>query len=177
MSLSKFDMKQLDVSFEDLFDTDIKLDGWVRRTRVGGSGKLVFIDIYDGTMMGSVKCIVEEDTYKSGPVEGEEFKTLSYEEVKESSILSDGCSVKIEGTLVKSPEKASQDFEIKITKLKLVGGVEDAQTYPIQKSNQKSHPQSLNKDSFTQAPVLFARSLEYENAQGGEGQKRQLDST
>ena len=37
--------------------------GWVRRTRVGGGGSIVFLDLYDGTRVGSLNCLVEETTY------------------------------------------------------------------------------------------------------------------
>ena len=37
--------------------------------------------------------------------------------IKDSKYLYDGCSVLINGVLVKSPEEATQLFEVKITKL------------------------------------------------------------
>ena len=122
----------LEVPLVDLFDTSIEFRGWIRRIRIGGAGKLIFIDIYDGTETGSLRCIVEQSIYKPEILEEDTYKTLMYGQLKDSQFLSDGCSVVIDGILTKSPEGASQLFEVKISKLQLIGGVEDPETYPIQ---------------------------------------------
>merc|ERR1719310_2618910 len=40
-----------------------KFHGWVRRIRVGGGGSIVFVDLYDGTKVGSLNCLCEEASY------------------------------------------------------------------------------------------------------------------
>jgi asparaginyl-tRNA synthetase len=144
----KLTLKELfEVSIGDLFGASIEFIGWIRRIRIGGAGKLIFVDIYDGTKTSSLRCIVEQTIYKPAILETDEYKTLIYEQLKDSQILSDGCSVVIEGILTKSPQGVSQLFEVKISKLQLIGGVEDPEKYPIQKSNEK-HLQALRQLPF-----------------------------
>ncbi|VBB17862.1 hypothetical protein YASMINEVIRUS_325 [Yasminevirus sp. GU-2018] len=123
--------------------------GWILRTRVGGGGRLAFIDIYDGTCVGALMGIASDDYYvgeayqpspdslKHELTDSESFKTLSFEQLVMAEHLSDGCAVVIDGVLVKPPPSATQTFEFQIHRLRKIGGVEDPMTYPIQKSSVK----------------------------------------
>lgn len=46
--------------------------------------------------------------------------------------LTTGCSVEVTGKIVESPAQG-QDFELAATDVKVVGWVEDAETYPMAK--------------------------------------------
>ena len=115
---------------DTLYDTEIKFYGWIRRVRVGGGGSLVFIDIYDGTKVGCLRGVassdhyINSDEYKSDDNDEKLYKTLVYSDLSESSKLSCGCAVAVEGILVKSPEGTTQKFELQIKKLQIIGGIE-----------------------------------------------------
>jgi asparaginyl-tRNA synthetase len=124
-----------------------KFYGWIRRVRVGGGGSIVFIDIYDGTVVGDLKCLAEKETYAGqdfkdqhpeddlGDSQG--FATLQFEQLSEAKSLFDGCAVVVDGTILASPANATQKFEMKINRLRVIGGIEDPHTYPISKSSVK----------------------------------------
>jgi asparaginyl-tRNA synthetase len=133
-------------------DVQTKFYGWIRRSRSGGAGTLCFIDVYDGTCVGDLKCVVTKDRYlgdvyesKIGYFEKEdeldgasEFKTLSYDQLLDAKFLSDGCSVVCDGVLRLTEGSATQPFELDTMRIRVIGGVEDAITYPIQKTTEKS---------------------------------------
>jgi len=124
-----------------------KFYGWIRRIRIGGGGKIVFIDIYDGTKIGSLMCVTSIDQYQGDKYidhsqlgdlgDATVFKILNFEQLGISNNLSDGCAVCVDGILVLSPYNATQLFELQILRLRVIGGIEDVQTYPIQKSTEK----------------------------------------
>lgn len=126
-----------------------KFYGWVRRIRIGGAGKLIFIDIYDGTCVGALMCVASEEHYvgskfvppkeslKYELTDSESYKTLELEQLTKSEHLFDGCAIVVDGILVKAPKEATQDFEFRIHKLRVIGCIEDPITYPIQKSSEK----------------------------------------
>lgn len=128
-------------------DVVMKFFGWIRRVRVGDGGNIVFIDVYDGTTVGDLKCLASKNFYIGDEFRDEhdvddlpdsgEFKTLEFDNLGCSSSLSPGCSVALDGKLVLSPEKATQKFELQLYRLRLIGGVTDPQTYPIQKTTEK----------------------------------------
>jgi asparaginyl-tRNA synthetase len=136
MTIKKLELK--DITMQHI-DTHIKFQGWIRRVRIGGGGVLTFIDIYDGTDNGLLKCIVHHDTYKPTiDIDVErKYQVLTYEQLSEIDFLSPGCSVIVYGQLVKSPEGATQLFELKVDKLEVIGKVEDPVTYPIHKSKER----------------------------------------
>lgn len=123
--------------------------GWIKRVRIGGGGTLTFIDVYDGTCVGVLMCITSKDDYlgdKFTPEPGSEkyeltdsetFKTLQLEELGKFELLSEGCAVMIDGILVKAPETATQKFEFRIQRLRVIGRVYDPAHYPIQKTIEK----------------------------------------
>ena len=135
-TIKKLELK--DIKIEHI-DTCIKFQGWIRRVRLGGGGTLTFIDIYDGTDSGLLKCIIEKDTYKPtiNTQIKEKYKVLTYEQLTDIDFLSPGCSVIACGQLVKSPEGATQLFELKVDKLEVIGKVEDTINYPIHKSKER----------------------------------------
>lgn len=134
--------KMSDVAKCDM-GSQICLMGWVYSTRVQCAGKLIFVDINDGTTTFQIRCVAHRD-HEEGKYEGyvghyvrdddKIHKILSYEMMTRSEHLSVGCSVKIYGKILLSPEESSQRFEIKIHTLLVIGGLSDPITYPIQKS-------------------------------------------
>ena len=145
-----------------LFDQKIKFYGWVRRVRVGDSGSLVFIDTYDGTKVGELKCIASQETYigdKYADVANTDtYKALQFAQLSTISNLSPGCAILIEGTLVKSPEKATQQFEIQVSILRIIGGIDDPITYPIHKTTEKQLV-SLRKLPFMRMRAQSVQSI------------------
>merc|ERR1712217_693643 len=64
-------------------------------------------------------------------------KVLEFEQLSQAECVSVGCAVVLDGVPVLAPEGASQDFEFQIHRLRVIGGIEDHVTYPIQKSSEK----------------------------------------
>ena len=137
----------------------VKLHGWVYSVRTQGAGTLCFVDLGDGTTVTPVRCLAAkpneeekvENPYKTkdspsllGDANTDEasYTRLSFDELCESSNLSLGCSVMILGYVAAPPEGTTQKLEVKILELFVVGGVEDVNKYPIQKSILK-RPQAL----------------------------------
>jgi asparaginyl-tRNA synthetase len=129
----------------DIFDKPARFYGWIRRVRVGDSGKLPFIDLYDGTTCGSLMGLAPIGSYKGSEYKDDEeptsdeqeFKVLDFEHLSQVDHLSPGCAVVVDGVPVLSPKEATQDFEFQIHCLRVIGGVEDPRTYSIQKSSEK----------------------------------------
>jgi asparaginyl-tRNA synthetase len=129
----------------DVFDKPARVYGWIRRVRIGESGKLPFIDVYDGTTCGALMGIAHIDYYQGSkyglaeePTPDErEFKVLDFEHLSQADSLSPGCAVVLDGIPVLAPEAATQDLEFQIHRLRVIGGVQDPRTYPIQKSSEK----------------------------------------
>jgi len=126
--------------------------GWIRRIRVGGGGGIVFIDIYDGTAVGDLKCVASSEMYKNNDcdhaddnnsnkqhelIDNAEFKTLDFDQLSKSEYLSDGCAVAVVGQVTKPPVGTTQKIEFKIHKLQVIGRISDPMKYPINKSSEK----------------------------------------
>jgi len=129
-------------------DKSTSFHGWVRRIRVGGGGSIVFIDMYDGTQVGSLNCLCEEAWFKGTDDDGTKseedtnenechYKTLTFEQLNQSEHISIGCAVVIDGKIVLSPPSATQDFEIQATRVRVIGKVFDPVAYPLQKGTEK----------------------------------------
>ncbi len=90
--------------------------GWLRSKRDSKAG-ISFLAIHDGTCFDAIQAVVpaELDNYDS--------QVLA---------LSTGCSVEVSGELVESQGKG-QSVEIQANRVVVVGGVEDAESYPIAK--------------------------------------------
>lgn len=131
-----------------------RFSGWIRRVRIGGNGSLIFIDIYDGTKVGSLMGVVNSDTYdgKFKSDENTNYKTLEFSELSCSEYLSPGCSVIVNGMLVISPPNATQNYELHVHSLQIVGNVDNPRTYPIQKANER------RITSLRQLPFMRIRS-------------------
>lgn len=119
--------------------------GWVRRIRVGGGGSIVFIDMYDGTMVGSLNCLCEESTFQeSGAAaaatttqDEAHYTALSFEQLSSSEHISIGAAIVVSGTIVLSPPSATQDFEFHASSVRVIGKVYDPVGYPLQKGTEK----------------------------------------
>src|SRR5439155_14413458 len=93
----------------------VRLQGWVR-TRRDSKGGFSFIELNDGSCFGNVQIVAEA-------------ALPNYEaEIKKLNV---GCSVTIDGEVLKSPAKG-QATEVKASSV-LVHGWCDADAYPIQK--------------------------------------------
>jgi len=96
-------------------DTPITLRGWVRTRRDSKAG-LSFVHVSDGSCFNPVQAVVPNTlpNYTDDVLH-----------------LTAGCAVAISGNVVPSPAKG-QPFEVQATAVDVVGGVEDADSYPIQ---------------------------------------------
>ncbi|HRE15045.1 MAG TPA: asparagine--tRNA ligase, partial [Usitatibacteraceae bacterium] len=93
----------------------VTLKGWVRTRRDSKAG-LSFVHVSDGSCFHPVQVVAEG-------------KLANYEsEVKR---LTAGCAVEATGLVVPSPAKG-QPFEMQATDIRVVGWVDDPDTYPIQ---------------------------------------------
>lgn len=127
----------------------VKIHGWVYSVRTQGAGTLCFVDLGDGTTISPIRCLAQkpgeegEHVYKTpdaasllADANGDEacYSRLSFDEMTQASSLSIGCSVMLLGYVAAAPEGTTQEFEVKMLELFVVGGVEDPSKYPIQKS-------------------------------------------
>ena len=93
----------------------VTVKGWVRTRRDSKAG-LSFVNVHDGTCFDPIQAVCPA-----------ELPNYAAEVVK----LSAGCAVEITGEVVESQGKG-QAFEIKAAEVKVVGWVEDPETYPVQ---------------------------------------------
>ena len=124
-----------------------KFYGWIRRVRIGGAGTIAFIDVYDGTKVGVLVCVALSESYVGesyeDPHKDDEltdhgsFQTLSFDQLSKTEFISNGCAVVVDGIITKSSDDAIQVFEIVVSRLRVIGKVEDPVTYPIQKSTER----------------------------------------
>ena len=96
-------------------DTPVTVKGWVRTRRDSKAG-ISFVNVSDGSCFHPVQ-VVAPDTL------------TNYAE--EIAHLTAGCSIEATGLIVPSPAKG-QPFEMQASALKVVGWVDDPDTYPIQ---------------------------------------------
>ena len=94
--------------------TDVTVKGWVRTRRDSKAG-LSFLHVHDGSCFDPIQVVAPSAlaNYQADVLR-----------------LTTGCSVAIDGTLVPSEGKG-QRFEIKAASIRVVGWVEDLDTYPI----------------------------------------------
>ncbi|ACZ76497.1 asparaginyl-tRNA synthetase [Dickeya parazeae Ech586] len=95
-------------------DSDVTVRGWVRTRRDSKAG-ISFIAVYDGSCFDSLQAVVNNNlaNYQSDILR-----------------LTTGCSVEVTGKVVESPGEG-QSFELLATELKVVGWVDDPDTYPM----------------------------------------------
>jgi asparaginyl-tRNA synthetase len=130
----------------ELIGAHVKLHGWIYSTRTQGAGTLAFLDLGDGTTVTPTRCIAQAalDDVKlaygstslllNASDDETAYTRLGFEELTQASSLSIGCSVMVIGYVAAPPEGTTQTYEVKVLELFLIGGVEDASKYPIQKS-------------------------------------------
>ena len=93
----------------------ITVKGWVRTRRDSKAG-ISFIQLNDGSCMGNLQIVAAA-------------KLENY--ASDIQHLTSGCSVEADGTLVRS-QGQGQAFEIQASAVRVVGLVDDPETYPIQ---------------------------------------------
>ena len=96
-------------------EAPVTLRGWVRTRRDSKAG-ISFVHVSDGSSFHPVQVVISKE------IENYESVVLH---------LTAGCAVEATGVVVPSPAKG-QPFELQASALRLVGGVEDPDTYPIQ---------------------------------------------
>lgn len=160
-------IEKLQYVSEELIGKNINLSGWVYGVRVQGD-TMIFLDVTDGTLRTDpIRAVVfkEEYTVQFGSTGSEEMSKksskegslLTFNDLSDGSVLSRACSVELNGTVIKAPEKATQDFEVRVHSVRLIGSIEDPETYPIQKSNAKNtislrkYPHERFRAKLTQA--------------------------
>ncbi|AIU72414.1 asparagine--tRNA ligase [Hafnia alvei] len=95
-------------------DTEVTVRGWVRTRRDSKAG-ISFLAVYDGSCFNPLQAVVNNSlpNYESDVLR-----------------LTTGCSLEVTGKVVASPGEG-QSFEIQATEVKVVGWVEDPDTYPM----------------------------------------------
>src|SRR5438046_7539951 len=96
-------------------ESSVTIRGWVRTRRDSKAG-ISFIHLSDGSSFHPVQVVAPN--------------TLS-NYTDEVMRLTAGCAVEATGTIVPSPAKG-QPFEMQASAIKVIGWVEDPDTYPIQ---------------------------------------------
>src|SRR3954465_6662659 len=96
-------------------ETPVTVKGWVRTRRDSKAG-FSFIHVSDGSSFHPVQVVAPKEL-------------ANYE--KEVLHLTAGCAVEATGTIVPSPAKG-QPFEMQASEIKVIGWVDDPDTYPIQ---------------------------------------------
>jgi asparaginyl-tRNA synthetase len=94
--------------------TDVTVKGWVRTRRDSKAG-LSFVHVHDGSCFDPIQVVAPS-------------ALANYQ--AEVLRLTTGCAVEVDGALVPSEGKG-QRFEIKAASVRVVGWVEDPDTYPI----------------------------------------------
>ncbi|MGL5605095.1 MAG: asparagine--tRNA ligase, partial [Plesiomonas sp.] len=95
-------------------DSEVTLKGWVRTRRDSKAG-ISFLAVYDGSCFDPLQAVIANSL-------------PNYE--SEVLRLTTGCSVEVTGTVVASPGQG-QAFEIHATDVKVLGWVDDPDTYPM----------------------------------------------
>ncbi|MGQ5289716.1 asparagine--tRNA ligase [Pectobacterium actinidiae] len=95
-------------------DSEVTVRGWVRTRRDSKAG-ISFIAVYDGSCFNPLQAVVNNNL-------------SNYQD--DVLRLTTGCSVEITGNVVASPGEG-QSFELQATNVKVVGWVDDPDTYPM----------------------------------------------
>ena len=96
-------------------DVAVTVKGWVRTRRDSKAG-ISFVQVSDGSSLHTLQAVVPNTLSN---YTGEVLK------------LTAGCAVEASGMIVPSPAKG-QPFEMQATEVKVIGWVDDPDTYPIQ---------------------------------------------
>jgi asparaginyl-tRNA synthetase len=114
MEKSEYNVRAI-LAGEAAKDTPVTVKGWVRTRRDSKAG-ISFVHLSDGSSFHPLQ-VVAPNTL------------ANYAE--EVSKLTAGCAVEATGTIVPSPAKG-QPYEMQASAIKVIGWVEDPDTYPIQ---------------------------------------------
>ncbi|GAB2942966.1 asparagine--tRNA ligase [Hafnia psychrotolerans] len=95
-------------------DSEVTVRGWVRTRRDSKAG-ISFLAVYDGSCFNPLQAVVNNSL-------------PNYQ--NEVLRLTTGCSIEVTGTVVASPGEG-QSFELQATAIKVVGWVDDPDTYPM----------------------------------------------
>ncbi|MEM7874174.1 asparagine--tRNA ligase [Morganella morganii] len=95
-------------------DSEVTVQGWVRTRRDSKAG-ISFLAVYDGSCFNPVQAVIESNL----PNYNDEVLHLTA-----------GCSVEVTGKVVASPGQG-QSFEIHASQVRVVGMVDDPDTYPM----------------------------------------------
>jgi len=97
-----------------ILNSKVIIRGWVRTRRDSKKG-ISFIDLYDGSCCNILQIVAYSylNNYK-----------------KEILRLTTGCAIEITGQLISSPVEG-QKFEIQATNIKVIGWVDNPESYPI----------------------------------------------
>ncbi|WP_319238948.1 asparagine--tRNA ligase [uncultured Propionivibrio sp.] len=112
--MSTFSVKQI-LAGQAPADQPVTVKGWVRTRRDSKAG-ISFVNLSDGSCFNPVQIVAPAT-----------LGNYADEVVR----LTAGCSVEATGLIVPSPAKG-QPFELQASELKVVGWVDDPDTYPIQ---------------------------------------------
>ncbi len=103
---------------EKLLDTKVRANGWIKSVR-SSKGGFSFIQINDGSCLTNLQIVADKSL-------------ANY--ASDISSLTTGCSIEVAGQLVSSQGKY-QSVEVLAKMIKVVGWVEDPESYPISKKN------------------------------------------
>ena len=106
-------IKEVFLKSNDLGGKTVSINGWVRTLRASKS--FGFIELNDGSFFKNIQVVIEEE------------KLSNFQELCKLNV---GASVRVEGTLVLTPD-AKQPFEIKAESVLIEG--ESTPDYPLQK--------------------------------------------
>jgi asparaginyl-tRNA synthetase len=117
MAMAVVDIKSVLAAKVEL-GQQVTIQGWVRSRRDSKAG-ISFLSVHDGSCFDALQAVVPEllGNYKAEVLQ-----------------LSSGCAVIVSGELVESQGKG-QRFEIHASDVKVVGWVDDAESYPIAKKH------------------------------------------
>src|SRR5574344_2093070 len=105
------DIKELYGKYEQLLNSEIKLQGWIRNHRK--QKEFGFIDFSDGTCFKHIQIVYDD-------------KLSDFLEIQKYHV---GSAIRVEGCVVSSP-KEGQSFELQAKKIELLGDCPE--DYPIQ---------------------------------------------
>ena len=114
MSTKAYSVREI-LSGEAPKETPVRVKGWVRTRRDSKAG-ISFVHVSDGSCFNPVQAVVPNTL----PNYADEVVHLTA-----------GCAVEITGTVVASPAKG-QPFEMQASAVRVVGWVDDPDSYPIQ---------------------------------------------
>lgn len=104
------------LSHQVALGTPVTLKGWVRSRRTSKGG-FSFIHLHDGSCFDTIQAVAD------GELANYEAEIIE---------LQTGCSVEIDGEVVESQGKG-QDREIQASQVRVIGWVDDPETYPVSK--------------------------------------------